>query len=45
MLSQLKAYLRQILGFIGIEDVETVGAEGMIHDVSNGEMAIEALMI
>ena len=44
-------YLRQILGFIGIEDVQTVRAEGMnipplaIHAVPNGEKAVEALVI
>ena len=51
MLSQLKAYLRQILGFMGIEDVQTVRAEGTnipplaIHAVPNSETAIEALEI
>jgi FMN-dependent NADH-azoreductase len=44
-------YLRQILGFIGIDDVQTVRAEGMnipplaIHAVPNGEKAVEALVI
>ncbi|GGH00193.1 FMN-dependent NADH-azoreductase [Silvibacterium dinghuense] len=47
----VEPYLRQILGFIGIEDVQTVRAEGMnipplaIHAVSNGEKAVEALVI
>ncbi len=40
-----------LLGFIGIDDVQTVRAEGMnipplaIHAVSNGEKAVEALAI
>jgi FMN-dependent NADH-azoreductase len=40
-----------IEGFIGIEDVQTVRAEGMnippleIHAVPNGERSIEALVI
>ncbi len=47
----VEPYLRQILGFIGIEDVQTVRAEGMnmpplaINAVPNGEKAIEALVI
>lgn len=47
----VEPYLRQILGFIGIDDVQTVRAEGMnipplaIHAVPNGEKAIEALVI
>jgi FMN-dependent NADH-azoreductase len=47
----VEPYLRQILGFIGIEDVQTVRAEGMnipplaIHAVPNGEKAVEALVI
>jgi FMN-dependent NADH-azoreductase len=47
----VEAYLRQILGFIGIDDVQTVRAEGMnipllaIHAIPNGEKAIEALVI
>jgi FMN-dependent NADH-azoreductase len=47
----VEPYLRQILGFIGIEDVQTVRAEGMnipplaVHAVSNGEKAVEALVI
>jgi FMN-dependent NADH-azoreductase len=47
----VEPYLRQILGFIGIEDVQTVRAEGMdipplaIHAVLNGEKAVEALVI
>ena len=50
MLSQLKAYLRQILVFIGIEDVQTVRTDGMnipplaIHAVPNGEEPVEALL-
>ena len=44
-------YLRQILGFIGIDDVQTVRAEGMnippvaIYAVPNGAKAVEALII
>ena len=47
----VEPYLRQILGFIGIEDVQTVRAEGMnipplaVHAVHNGEKAVEALVI
>ncbi|MGA3011119.1 MAG: FMN-dependent NADH-azoreductase [Terracidiphilus sp.] len=47
----VEPYLRQILGFIGIDDVQTVRAEGMnmptlaIHAVTNGEKAVEALAI
>jgi len=47
----VEPYLRQILGFIGIGDVQTVRAEGMnipplvIHPVSNGEKAVEAPVI
>jgi FMN-dependent NADH-azoreductase len=47
----VEPYLRQILGFIGIDDVQTVRAEGMnipslaIYAVPNGEKAIEALVI
>jgi FMN-dependent NADH-azoreductase len=47
----VEPYLRQILGFIGIEDVQTVRAEGMnmpplaIHAVPNGEKAVEELVI
>src|SRR6266853_218592 len=47
----VEPYLRQILGFIGIEDVQTVRAEGMnipplaIHAVPNGEKAVEAFVI
>jgi FMN-dependent NADH-azoreductase len=43
--------LRRILGFIGIDDVQTVRAEGMnlpqlaIHAVSKGEKAVEAFAI
>ncbi len=42
----VEPYLRQILGFIGIDDVQTVRAEGMnipplaIHAVPNGEKAV-----
>jgi FMN-dependent NADH-azoreductase len=47
----VQPYLRQILGFIGIEDLRTARAERMnmpplaIHAVSNGEKAVEALVI
>jgi FMN-dependent NADH-azoreductase len=47
----VEPYLRRILGFIGIDDVQTVRAEGMnipplaIYSVSNGEKAVEALVI
>jgi FMN-dependent NADH-azoreductase len=47
----VEPYLRQILGFIGIDDVQTVRAEGMniaplaIYAVPNGEKAVEALTI
>jgi FMN-dependent NADH-azoreductase len=47
----VEPYLRQILRFIGIEDVQTVRAEGMnipplaVHGVPNGEMAVDALVI
>ena len=47
----MEPYLRQILGFLGIEDVQTTRAEGMnipplaIYAVANGEKAIEALVI
>ncbi len=47
----VEPYLRQILGFIGIDEVQTVRAEGMnipplaIHAIPNGEKAIEALVI
>ena len=43
----VEPYLRQILGFIGIEDVQTVRAEGMnipplaIHAVPNGEKPLK----
>jgi hypothetical protein len=46
----VEPYLRQILGFIGIDDVQTVQAEGMnippiaIHAVLNGEKAVEVLV-
>jgi FMN-dependent NADH-azoreductase len=45
----VEPYLRQILGSIGIADVQTVRAEGMnipplaIHAIPNGEKAIEHL--
>lgn len=44
-------YLRQILGFIGIDDVQIVRAEGMnipplaIHAIPNGEKNVETLEI
>jgi FMN-dependent NADH-azoreductase len=44
-------YLRQILGFLGIDDVEIVRAKGMnippvaVHAVPNGEKAVEALVL
>lgn len=47
----VEPYLRQILGFIGIDDVQTVRAEGMnmpslaAHAVPKGEKAVEALAI
>jgi FMN-dependent NADH-azoreductase len=47
----VEPYLRQILGFIGIDDIQTVRAEGMnipplaVHAVPNGEKAVEALVI
>lgn len=47
----VEPYLRQILGFIGIHDVQTVRAEGMnvsqlaAHAVPSGEKAVEALAI
>ena len=47
----VEPYLRQILGFIGIDDVQTVRAEGMnipplaIYAVPNGEKTVEALVI
>ena len=47
----VEPYLRQILGFIGIDEVQTVRAEGMnipplaIHAVLKGERAIDALVI
>jgi FMN-dependent NADH-azoreductase len=47
----VEPYLRQILGFIGIDQVQTVRAEGMnipplaIHAVANGEKTVEALVI
>ena len=45
----VEPYLRQILGFIGIDDVQTVRAEGMnipplaIHAVSNAERPLKPL--
>jgi FMN-dependent NADH-azoreductase len=50
-LDTAEPYLRQILGFIGIDDVQTVRAEGMnvpplaMHAIPNGERAVEALVI
>lgn len=47
----VEPYLRQILGFIGIEDVQTVRAEGMLVSalaadaIPNGMKAVEALAI
>lgn len=47
----VEPYLRQILGFIGIDDVQTVRAQGMnipgLSDdaIPNGEKAIEALAL
>jgi FMN-dependent NADH-azoreductase len=47
----VEPYLRRILGFIGIDDVQTVRAEGInipplaIYAVPNGEKAVEALVI
>jgi FMN-dependent NADH-azoreductase len=47
----VEPYLRQILGFIGIEDVQTVRAQGMnipsLSDnaIPNGEKTIEALAL
>jgi FMN-dependent NADH-azoreductase len=47
----VEPYLRQILGFIGIDDVQTVRAEGMnipplaINAVPNAEEAVDALVI
>jgi FMN-dependent NADH-azoreductase len=47
----VEPYLRQIPGFIGIDDIQTVWAKGMnitqlaIHELSNGEKAVEALVI
>jgi len=47
----VEPYLRQILGFIGIDEVQTVRAEGMnipslaSHAVADGEKAIEALVL
>jgi FMN-dependent NADH-azoreductase len=47
----VEPYLRQILGFIGIDEVQTVRAEGMnmpllaAQAVPNGEKAVEALAI
>ncbi len=47
----VEPYLRQILGFIGIDEVQTVRAEGMNilplapYAVSNGEKAAESLLI
>jgi FMN-dependent NADH-azoreductase len=47
----VEPYLRQILGFIGINDVQTVRAQGMNiptlapHAIPNGEKTIEALVL
>jgi FMN-dependent NADH-azoreductase len=47
----VEPYLRQILGFIGIDNVQTVRAEGMNipplapHAVPKGERAVEALAL
>jgi FMN-dependent NADH-azoreductase len=47
----VEPYLRMILGFIGIDDVQTVRAQGMNipglseHAIPNGEKAIEALAL
>lgn len=47
----VEPYLRLILGFIGITDVQTVRAQGMNipalapHAIPNGEIAIEALAL
>jgi len=47
----VEPYLRQILGFIGIKDVQTVRAQGMNipalapHAIPNGEKTIEALAL
>jgi len=47
----VEPYLRQILGFIGIDDVQTVRAQGMnipgLSDnaIPNGEKTIEALAL
>ena len=47
----VEPYLRQILGFIGIGDVQTVRAQGMNISVlapfavPNGEKAVEALLV
>jgi FMN-dependent NADH-azoreductase len=47
----VEPYLSRDLGFIGIDDVQTVGAERMnmsplaIHAVPNGEKAEDAIVI
>jgi FMN-dependent NADH-azoreductase len=47
----VEPYLRQILGFIGINDVQTVRAQGMNiaalapHAIPDGEKTIEALAL
>jgi FMN-dependent NADH-azoreductase len=47
----VEPYLRRILGFIGIDDIQTVRAEGMNipplaeHAVSKGEKAVERLSV
>jgi FMN-dependent NADH-azoreductase len=47
----VEPYLRRILGFIGIQDIQIVRAEGMnipplaIHAIPNGEKTVEALAL
>ena len=47
----VEPYLRRILGFIGIQDIQIARAEGMnipplaIHAIPKGERAVEALAI
>lgn len=47
----VEPYLRQILGFIGIDDVQTMRAQGMNiagladHAIPDGEKSIESLAI
>jgi FMN-dependent NADH-azoreductase len=46
-----ESYLRRILGFIGIQDIQIARAEGMnipalaIHAIPKGQRAVEALAI